>query len=85
MKDIIPKEIQWRPYKTNLMDILKRNLFLFENNRIENIVYGKEEFINEYINLKDLQKIIKEYKKNNCHCLCPRSSSMANYFTYRMA
>ena len=65
MENIIPKEIQWRPYKTNLMSVLKTNLFLFETKRLENIIDGKEELINKYINLPEIRKIYDKYKLDN--------------------
>jgi len=65
MTDILPKEIQWRPSKTNLINVLKKNLFLFEKNNLENIIYGNEKLINKYINFNDLQKIYKKFEIDN--------------------
>ena len=65
MTDIIPKEIQWRPNKTNLINILEKNLFLFKKNHLENIIHGDEKLVNQYMNLKDIQKIYREFKINN--------------------
>ena len=65
MIDIIPKKIQWRPSKTNLINLLKKNLLLFEKNQLENIAYGNERLLNKYINIDDLQKIYEEFKIDN--------------------
>ena len=65
MENILPEEIQWRPYKTNLMNVLMKNLFIFEKNRLENIIHGKEELINKYINLEEIQKVYNKYKMDN--------------------
>ncbi len=65
MFDIIPEEIQWRPSKTNLINLLKKNLFLFQRNNLEKIIYGKDELTNKYINHDDLQKIYKKFKTEN--------------------
>ena len=65
MKDILPKEIQWRPNKINLISLLKKNLFLFEKNRLEKILYENNELINNYVDLDSIQKIYQEYSKNN--------------------
>ena len=65
MENIIPKEIQWRPYKTNLTAVLKKNLFLFETDCLENVIYGKEKLVTNYINLDELQKIYYKYKMDN--------------------
>ena len=65
MTDIIPKEIQWRPSKTNLINVLKKNLFLFEKNNLENIIYGNERLVNKYLNFKDLQKMYKKFEIDN--------------------
>ncbi len=65
MTNIIPKEIQWRPSKTDLINFLEKNLFLFQRNDLEYIIYGNEGLINKYINCDDLQKIYKKFEIDN--------------------
>jgi asparagine synthase (glutamine-hydrolysing) len=67
MDGILPKEIQWRPEKSDLTPLYARNLLLFEQNTLKEIFNKNYETIGEYVNINELQKILKKYEsgKNN--------------------
>jgi asparagine synthase (glutamine-hydrolysing) len=62
MQDILPPEIQWRSQKSNLSNIYKRNLILFEKDILEKIVYDDNKVIKNYVNLDEIQAIYNKYE-----------------------
>ena len=59
MEEILPPEIQWRTRKGVILEVLQRNLFLFEKNEdkfIDNIQ------LKEYVNLDIIKDIYNKYK-----------------------
>ena len=58
-------EIQWRSQKSNLSNIYKRNLILFEKNILEKIVYDDNKVIKNYVNLDEIQDIYNKYESGN--------------------
>jgi len=66
MDKTLPKKIQWRAQKTDLSPVYKRNLLLFEKNRIEELLYSDDnEIIKEFIDLNKFKMCFKRYKFNN--------------------
>lgn len=65
MENIIPIENQWRPLKTLLDPVYQKNLIRFEKNILENIIFSKNEIINEYVNINTLKIIYQKLLQND--------------------
>lgn len=62
MDNILPEETQWRTDKMNFRSYYKRNLLLFEKNRLNKIVFSKNKNIKEYVDTNIINEIYKKYK-----------------------
>ena len=62
MDNILPPEIQWRHQKANLSNVYKRNLMLFEENTLKQIIYDDNTVISEYVDLENLQFAFEKYR-----------------------
>ncbi len=60
MENILPLSIQWRPFKKFFDPLLKKNLLLFEKNRLDNI-FKKDSLLEQYIDLRIIRKIYKNF------------------------
>lgn len=68
MDDIVPKENQWRQFKFVANPLFERNLFLFEKDYLEKMIYSKNSKINNYVDsivLKDMYNSYQSGKTNN--------------------
>lgn len=65
MEGILPPEVQWRRRKAGLSHNFKRVLFAYELETLEAIAMGKVEPLNQYIDLPQLRRILKEYESGN--------------------
>ena len=63
MDGIIPSEIQWRVDKASLRPFLAKNLLLFEEKNLDNII-NNNEVIKEYIDFAKFKDIYIKYKGN---------------------
>jgi len=59
---LLPHEIQWRVGKTNFDPVFRRNLLLYENDRLKQII-NKNQFSRKYCDIKELNKIYNRYKQ----------------------
>lgn len=66
MKNILPIENQWRSNKTNLSLVSKTNILKHEQKFFEEMIFKKNDIINEYVDLQYLKEIYNDYflKKN---------------------
>ncbi len=63
MKDILPKEIYYRATKADLSHSYIKNLFLFEEDKMERLF--EEKNINKYFNLEKIQNFFKNPQLRN--------------------
>jgi asparagine synthase (glutamine-hydrolysing) len=64
MENILPKENQWRPDKTNLGPNFRKNFLLYEKNLIEKILYHPSHLIKNYVNINAVRKHYIKYASN---------------------
>ncbi|MBF4475775.1 lasso peptide isopeptide bond-forming cyclase [Methanobacterium formicicum] len=62
MSGILPKEIQWRRDKGILSFNFRRNLIKYEQKRLENEIMKQNNYIDQYMDMKKIQKIFNDYK-----------------------
>lgn len=69
MDNILPKSIQFRPLKKFFTSVYQRNLFLYENEYLDQIFNNKNAMTKSYINTKSLKNSYKNYSmgKGNKH------------------
>ncbi len=65
MANIIPQENQWRQKPASLVPIFERNIMLFENTRLNNIINSNNEIIEEYVDINELRNIYQKLKNKN--------------------
>lgn len=64
MDNIIPIKIQWRPTKVGMGHNFRRNLILYDNELIEDIIYKEIDLIKEYVDIDVLRDSYEIYKKS---------------------
>ena len=64
MENILPRENQWRPDKTNLGPNFRKNFLLYEKNLIEKLLYDQSYLIEDYVNLEAVRKHYSKYAAN---------------------
>jgi asparagine synthase (glutamine-hydrolysing) len=64
MTNILPKEIQWRPDKTDLSPVYKKNLLL-NDKRLEKIISKENINIMEFIDFDELNNDFEKYKSGD--------------------
>lgn len=63
MDNIIPPKIQWRPKKVGMGQNFRKNLLLYNQELIEEIVYGDHDLIKDYVDMDVLRESYEIYKK----------------------
>lgn len=63
MVGILPKEVQWRPGKSNLSHSFNTGLKSFEYNRINKILNTSAGLLNSYLNVNSLEKTHERFSK----------------------
>ena len=62
MKNMLPEENQWRPDKMNFRPYYKRNLLLFEKDRLDDIIFSKNKNIEEFVDINIIKNFYKKYE-----------------------
>ncbi len=65
MNNILPKDNQWRPDKTNLTPYYEKNLFLFDKDRLDEILFSKNKNIDTYVDLNIIKNVYEKFKDGN--------------------
>lgn len=65
MDGILPKENQWRLTKNNFSTILLRNLLLFEEKKLDDLIFNDNDILKDYIDLDEFRNIYQRYKCQN--------------------
>ena len=65
MSNIVPIEVQWRKEKGNLSYNFDKSLMKYNNKFLEKTISTNTHLLEEYINLKKLNKIYNQYYKQN--------------------
>lgn len=61
MENVIPKEIQWRPKKAFLDQLLIKNFVLYERDTIRNVIYENQNIM-KYLDMDKLKIMYKKYE-----------------------
>ncbi len=70
MGGILPPEIQWRTTKAGLGMNFRRNMLLYDEKELENVIYKDVENINDFVETDYLKEVYKQYKENTA-CVNP--------------
>lgn len=65
MKNILPKEIQWRKGKADLSMNFHKSLKQNEMDLMDDILFNKIDVLEKYVDIKKLQKIYNQYKSRD--------------------
>lgn len=66
--DILPSKIRYKRHKANLGANFRRNLSLFESERIENAIYRDANLIDDFVNMDVLTNLYSIFKDGNPGC-----------------
>jgi asparagine synthase (glutamine-hydrolysing) len=70
MTNILPDEIQWRVGKSNLSANFARSLFLFERERLKEIIFKDPKLIEDY-DYVDIGTLQEEYRQRDANAIWP--------------
>jgi asparagine synthase (glutamine-hydrolysing) len=65
MKNILPKEVQWRYFKKYFDPVLEKNLLYYEENSLKEVFSTTSNLIKDYINFAKIPHIYREFVNKN--------------------